>query len=112
MLARKPTPPQFLGSRIPATANARTHTLVTKVQLRGIRIENFRGIKSAEVKRLKRLNIVTGTNGGGKTSLLAAVFLNCGASSAGLLLSIAASAGAAIPQPFRDADSSSQRIIK
>jgi hypothetical protein len=34
--------------------------------LRSIRIENFRGIRQAEVKRLKRLNLVTGQNGGGK----------------------------------------------
>jgi predicted ATPase len=70
--------------------------------LKSIRIENFRGLKSAEVKRLRRLNIVTGRNGGGKTSLLEAVFLNCGAANASLVLSIAAFRGDRIIQPESD----------
>jgi AAA15 family ATPase/GTPase len=42
--------------------------------LRALRIENFRGIKRLEIRRLQRLNLVTGKNAGGKTSLLEAVF--------------------------------------
>ena len=57
--------------------------------LKNIRIENFRGIESLDIRRLKRLNLVTGKNGGGKTTLLEAVFLNAGAANASLTLSIA-----------------------
>ena len=70
--------------------------------LKSIRIDNFRGLNKAEVKRLRRLNIVTGPNGGGKTSFLEAVFLNCGAANAGLVLSIAAFRGEKTIQPESD----------
>src|SRR5580704_18120390 len=57
--------------------------------LRSLHIENFRGIKKLDLRRLQRLNLVTGRNAGGKTSLLEAVFLNGGAANAGLVFSIA-----------------------
>lgn len=57
--------------------------------LTSIGIENFRSLKKAEVRKLKRLNIVTGRNGGGKTSFLEAVFLNCAAANSSLIFSIA-----------------------
>jgi hypothetical protein len=53
-----------------------------------IQIQNFRSLRSASVSKLRRLNIVTGRNAGGKTSLLEAVFLNAGAASPSLLFSI------------------------
>jgi AAA15 family ATPase/GTPase len=70
--------------------------------LKSIRIDNFRGLKSVEIKGLRRLNLVTGRNGGGKTSLLEAVFLNCGAANASLVISIAAFRGDKVIQPESD----------
>ena len=56
--------------------------------LRSIRIENYRSFESMEVKNLKKLNIITGKNGSGKSSFLEAIFLICGAANAGLSMSI------------------------
>jgi predicted ATPase len=53
-----------------------------------IQIQNFRSLRSVSVSKLRRLNIVTGRNAGGKTSLLEALFLNAGGANAGLLFSI------------------------
>ena len=66
--------------------------------LRALRIENFRGIKRLEIRRLQRLNLVTGKNAGGKTSLLEAIFLNGRVANAGLAVSIAAFRGDRIIQ--------------
>jgi predicted GTPase len=57
--------------------------MITKIQ-----IQNFRSLRDVSVAKLRRLNIVTGRNAGGKTSLLEAVFLNAGAANASLLFSI------------------------
>lgn len=70
--------------------------------LRSLRIENFRRIKALDIRRLQRLNLVTGRNGGGKTSLLEAVFLNGGAANAGLILSLAAFRGDNVIQSESD----------
>ena len=43
-----------------------------------LRIENFRGFTSLDLKDLKRVNIVVGENNAGKTSLLEAILLLCG----------------------------------
>ncbi|HKN26869.1 MAG TPA: AAA family ATPase [Roseiarcus sp.] len=56
--------------------------------LKSIQVSNFRSLHEAKVQKLKRLNLVTGSNGGGKTSLLEAVFLNAGAANAALVFSI------------------------
>jgi hypothetical protein len=40
-----------------------------------LRIENFRGLKAVEVRRLGRVNLITGQNNVGKTSLLEALWL-------------------------------------
>ncbi|WP_315812607.1 AAA family ATPase [Bradyrhizobium sp. SZCCHNR2028] len=56
--------------------------------LTGLQVQNFRSLRDASVSKLKRLNLVTGRNAGGKTSLLEAVFLNCGGANANLLFSI------------------------
>jgi hypothetical protein len=53
-----------------------------------IQIQNFRSLRSVSASKLRRLNIVTGRNAGGKTSFLEAVFLNAGGANAGLLFSI------------------------
>lgn len=42
-----------------------------------LRIENFRGFTSLELKDLKRVNLVVGENNSGKTSLLEAILLLC-----------------------------------
>ena len=42
-----------------------------------LRIENFRGFASLELRDLKRVNLVVGENNSGKTSLLEAIFLLC-----------------------------------
>jgi predicted ATPase len=42
-----------------------------------LRIENFRGFASLDLKNLKRVNLVVGENNAGKTSLLEAILLLC-----------------------------------
>jgi len=54
----------------------------------GIQIQNFRSLRSTSVSKLRRLNLITGRNAGGKTSLLEAVFLNAGAANPALLFAI------------------------
>ncbi len=53
-----------------------------------IQVKNFRGLRNATIDGLKRVNIITGENGAGKTSLLEAAFLLGGAANAGLTLSL------------------------
>lgn len=43
-----------------------------------IRIKNFRGIQDFELKGFKRVNLITGKNSSGKTSILEALFLVSG----------------------------------
>lgn len=40
-------------------------------------VQNFRGFKMLELKKLKRVNLVVGANNAGKTSLLEAILLMC-----------------------------------
>ena len=46
---------------------------------KNLRIRNFRAFGDLEIPRLGRINLVTGKNNSGKTSLLEALFLLCGA---------------------------------
>lgn len=48
--------------------------------IRTIHIENFRCFRLVEVKDLKRINVIVGDNGAGKTALLEAIFLALGSS--------------------------------
>ncbi len=52
--------------------------------LQSIKIRNLRGLRSLDLAGFSHVNLLTGLNGAGKTTLLEAVFLNCGASNAGL----------------------------
>jgi hypothetical protein len=45
---------------------------------KGVKIENFRCFKSAEVSDCRRVNVVVGENGSGKTAFLEALFLTAG----------------------------------
>ena len=48
--------------------------------INSLAIDNFRCFKSVTLQDVKRFNIVTGTNGSGKTALLEALFIAAGAS--------------------------------
>lgn len=43
--------------------------------LKSVKIQNYRGIKNAEIKDLDRINIFIGRNGSGKSSILEALYL-------------------------------------
>jgi hypothetical protein len=49
------------------------------LMIRKISIKNFRGFSWLELDGLKRINVIVGRNGSGKTSLLEALFLSSGA---------------------------------
>lgn len=71
-----------------------------------ITINNFRGYNQAALTDLTRINIITGRNGAGKTSLLEAVFLISGGANASLVVSLNALRGeniynANVDKPFR-----------
>lgn len=71
-----------------------------------ITIQNFRGYNQAALPDLARINIITGRNGAGKTSLLEAVFLISGGANASLVSSLNAFRGenlyiANVDRPFR-----------
>jgi predicted ATPase len=52
------------------------HNLMAK----SIEIKNFRGFRSAELSDCRRINVVVGPNGSGKTAFLEAIFFAAGAS--------------------------------
>ena len=54
--------------------------------LTSLKIENYRGFESLEIKKLARVNLIAGQNNVGKTSLLEAVFLLSGATNPQLIL--------------------------
>lgn len=58
--------------------SSRRDSVTQDLMFTSVKIENFRGFKSAEAKNLGRINIVVGDNGSGKTALLEALFLTCG----------------------------------
>lgn len=43
-------------------------------------VKNFRGIRSAELRNLKRINVLVGPNGSGKTAFLEAIYVALGGS--------------------------------
>jgi hypothetical protein len=53
-----------------------------------LEMNSFRGFKQAQLVGLSRINIVTGTNGSGKTSILEAAFLVSGAANASMAASL------------------------
>ena len=70
--------------------------------LKNLSISNFRSIKSLEIPKLGHLNIVTGRNGCGKSSVLEAIFLNASAGNASALVTAAAIRGDAFIAPNED----------
>jgi len=56
-----------------------------------IHIQNFKNFKDLELTDLKRVNLIAGRNASGKSALLEAVFLHCGAYNPGLIEAIFAS---------------------
>ncbi len=73
---------------------------------KNLAIRNFRGLGNLEIPRLGRINLVTGKNNAGKTSLLEALFLLCGAGNpqllfrANMMRGIDVAGGSAIPGMF------------
>jgi AAA15 family ATPase/GTPase len=57
--------------------------------LQSIEISDFRVFRDVKIRRLQKLNLITGKNGGGKTTLLEALFLLAGAANATLGVSLA-----------------------
>lgn len=53
-----------------------------------ISVSNFRTLKNVQVKNFGDVNVITGGNGTGKSTLLEAVFLNAGAGNAGLAITL------------------------
>jgi len=51
-------------------------------------VKNFRGFKDLTIKGLERINLIAGVNNIGKTALLEALFLHCGAYNLQLVLNI------------------------
>jgi len=52
--------------------------LEVKVLYEEFEISNFRGIDNLKIGKLKRINLISGKNNSGKTSLLEALFVHCG----------------------------------
>jgi predicted ATP-dependent endonuclease of OLD family len=74
--------------------------------LRNITIENFRGFTKATLSNISTINVITGFNGTGKTSILEAIFLICGGANASLSASLNGFRGdniynIAVDRPFR-----------
>ena len=61
--------------------------------LKKIHIRNFRKLNDLEIDRMDQVNLFTGRNNSGKTTLLEALFLLVGAGNAGMTLSINAFRG-------------------
>ena len=54
--------------------------------LQSLHIQNFRGLRDVRVDELSRINLVTGRNNAGKTTLLEALLLLVGAANARMAL--------------------------
>ncbi len=69
---------------------------------RQVKIHNFRQFKSIELKQLSRINLITGDNGTGKTSLLESLFLISGATNPSLILNLWGFRAEAVVSPRLD----------
>lgn len=58
-----------------------SHDKDTKKMIKSLKIKNFRGFESLELKNLTKVNLIVGDNASGKTALLEALFLLGGLSS-------------------------------
>ena len=74
--------------------------------LNDLRIRNFRALRALDVDRLAPINVLAGKNNSGKTTLLEALFLLCGAGNPNLTLKVNAirgidpSVGSMLPEMF------------
>jgi ABC-type branched-subunit amino acid transport system ATPase component len=69
--------PKNKGEKI-VDANAEISQDSRQPMIQSLHIENFRCFKQVDLKDLKRVNVIVGGNGGGKTALLEAIFLSGG----------------------------------
>jgi hypothetical protein len=74
------------------------------IMYRSLALRRFRAIESLEVRDLRRINLIVGRNNSGKTSLLEAVFLLCGATNPVFPMTIAQMRGqrlgGSLPDPI------------
>lgn len=73
--------------------------MATNFYFRSIFIDNYRGLKNLNLERAKRINIIGGLNGTGKSTLLDALFLVLDRRSPGALVRPLNIRGAPIPYP-------------
>jgi predicted ATPase len=70
--------------------------------LENIKIIGYRSLRDIDIPRLNGLNLITGRNGGGKSSLLEAILLNASAANPGVALSVSSLRGDAFFAPNED----------
>jgi hypothetical protein len=67
-----------------------------------LHIKNYRNFDDVQFFKLKQLNVLTGKNGGGKTTVLEAIFLNCSGAAPQMALSINGFRGQNAAHPLID----------
>ena len=76
----------------------------TEAMLKGLQVRNFRGFKALKIEQLSGINLIAGKNNSGKTSLLEAIFLLCGAGNVQLAINTnvirAVEPGAPLNDPY------------
>lgn len=60
---------------------------------KSLELKNFRCFQRLEIQDLERVNVIAGTNNVGKTALLEALFLHCGAYNPALTVKVSAFRG-------------------
>ena len=64
-----------------------------------LRVDGFKGLDDVQVGPLRRINLVVGPGGSGKTSLMEAIFVHCGLANPALLATLQGTRGAATLKP-------------
>lgn len=70
--------------------------------LKRLQVRNYRSLQDIQLFKLRQFNLLTGRNGGGKTSMLEAIFLNCAAANPQIALSINGFRGQSAAHPLVD----------